>query len=170
MRFILATALLALTLITPAHARGYLGIDYFGGLVDDSMDEYNPGAVRLRSGAFYDRYLGLEGHYAIGVSEDEQGGTEFELDNLYGLYLLGQLPMADWFSVFARVGVAWTRGTFTSPTGSQDRFDESDFSFGAGASITLGERTDISADWMQYLDDDNVAQVQAINLGITFWY
>lgn len=147
----------------------YMGLDYQAmSVAPQAGDDFNPSAVRFRSGTMYDENFGYEAYLAIGTDSDTQGNTEFELDNYYGFALRGQFPINEHFAIYGLAGLGWTAYT-TTTTGiggsQQTRVSESDFVYGGGVAMRLGRQAMLSAEWMSQLDNDDF-QISGVNIGI----
>lgn len=67
-----------------------------------SADSADIDAVTVRAGADITRHFGVEAEASFGVGDD-QG---VDLDNAYGIFARGRLPLATDFAAFARIGWA----------------------------------------------------------------
>lgn len=122
------------------YPQAYLGADaMFWSLDPDRGSSRDDVGLRLRGGAQFNDYFGIEGHLGTGGSD---GGAE--LDYVAGAYAKGIIPIAPEVRLYGLAG--FTEVEF-------DRGDsESDFSYGAGAEMDVARNLSLSADYMRYLD------------------
>ncbi|TDX31073.1 outer membrane protein with beta-barrel domain [Modicisalibacter xianhensis] len=157
-------------LATSAHA--YHGIHQEKYAAADALFwEYDPeGApavydlgLRLRAGALFNDFLGLEGHLAVGGADDE-GRTKGDLDYLAGAYGKVMLPIDRSLHLYALLGVSMLDGNF-SP-GDDNAVD---LSGGFGAELGIAPNLAINADYMRYTDTSD-AVFDAISVGVVYHF
>lgn len=108
------------------------------------------GGITGRVGVNLSPNFAIEGEGSFGVKDD--GGTE--LDNEFGAFVVGKLPVSPQFDLFARVGAARIE---TSPGGSEDGL-----AYGAGAQWNLTAQDGIRGDWTRH--DYDAGDVDAYSL------
>jgi outer membrane immunogenic protein len=148
---------------------GYVG----GGLasVDYSIDgiptEAQLSAVFGRLGTEFNENFSGELRLGFGIGNDTVSafgvdGT-VELNNLFGAYIRGGIPVSD--SFFPYVVVGYTRGEMERDSAilGSDSPSESDISFGIGADLGVSESLTASIEYMNYLDKDG-ADVSGFSL------
>lgn len=118
---------------------GYTMIDGDGGA--------DLGAITARVGVNLSPNFAIEGEGSVGVKDDS--GTE--LDNEFGAFVVGKLPLGPQLDLFARVGAARIE---TSPGGSEDGL-----AYGAGAQWNLTAQDGIRGDWTRH--DYDVGEADA---------
>jgi len=147
---------------------------YFGGNI--SFLEYSEGgfeeasltAVVGRLGTTFNENFSGEIRLGFGVGDDSVDvfGTDVdvELDNMFGVYVRGGIPVTDSFFPYAIVG--YTRGEVTaSALGYSESNSESDVSFGLGADINLSQNAIINMEYMSYFDKDGT-EIDGFSVGI----
>ena len=156
--------------------RTYVGIQY--AQIDEEEFDLEPTAVVLRLGKMTDQGYGYEFRLGTGLSGDDR--TEFvpffgdvtvdlEVDSLIGVYLLAEADVGP-ASVYGIIG--FTRVDFTldveiGTLSDDDSDDESDLSFGFGATFGQSDKARFNLEYMQYLDKNDV-DASAISFGILF--
>lgn len=180
-----AAAVIALAPLQAAAAgagEAYLGLQYANLTYapDAAEEEWEPTALTLRGGTYLNDAFAFEARYGTGMSEDTQERTVFgnpvqtdiEIDSLLGFYALGHLPLGDGFRVYGAAGWTEVEATATASAGNvsvSDSGSESGFSWGLGGQLDLGERFALSIEYMQYLDEDDLA-VESLGLGVEFFF
>lgn len=133
--------------------RPYAGVDYQMGIHEQSGEEANPTAVRLRAGTQLSPYFAVEAHAAFGTSSDElspDGGVtvfDIELQALYAVFLRPQLPLGDVGSLYGLLGYSYADLESNTSSGYQKKG-----SFGVGADFKVYKNVRINADYVEYID------------------
>jgi len=129
-------------------------------------EELTLNAIYGRFGALFNENLSAEARIGFGVGDDTWGGEKYEIDNFYGAYVRGGIPVGEVFYPYAIVG--YTKGKISSsgPFGS-DSASESDFSFGVGADFKVTDALKINAEYLSYLDKDE-AELTGFSVGVSF--
>lgn len=152
------------------HGASYMGLDYQAlNVAPAAGADFEPSAVRFRSGHMYDENFGYEMHLAVGTDSDVQGSTDLEMDYYYGFALRGQLPLTANVAVYGLAGLGWTNYSVTrrSLTSTQTSlFAGSDFAYGGGVVIRLGSQAMLSAEWMSQLSNEDF-DFTSLNIGIS---
>ena len=142
-----------------ASAQVYAGVGYTGFMADAGGEDLAFGGFLGRAGFKFNPLVGVEGEFAIGANDDsiDIGGTDvdFGLENGFGVYGVGWLPIPLVGDVFGRVGYAdlsfeASGGGLTAEDGG------SGLAFGGGIqfSILIAK---LRAEYTRYeLDDDSV--------------
>ena len=153
-----ALALPALAQAQPLPAgSGYLSLSA-GMLTDSNGTGAEADVTALVTGLGYAVYDGIaiEGRLGFGVQDDElANGTTVELDNLYGVYLVGHLPLAEMISLHAQGGVARAERTVSS-NGLTRPTEAEGLSWAAGASFHLSPSLGIGVEYTQVLDESTM--------------
>ena len=103
----------------------------------------------------------FSGEVRAGFGLDDDG---VELDSLLGGYVRGGLALSDVFFPYAIVGL--TRADYSYDNGAfSDSDDEMGLSMGIGADFNINERLEINAEYMNYIDDDDV-ELDALGVGL----
>lgn len=95
----LVSAAAALSMMGAANAETYTAIGYTHVQDDDSV-----GGVTGRLGYRMENNFGIEGELTVGTNSEDVGGVKIELDQGYGLYGVGFLPLGENTDLFGRVG------------------------------------------------------------------
>jgi hypothetical protein len=140
----------------------YIGADY--ALID--ADIVDLGALAIKGGYQINEWAAVEGRLGTGIRDDGYLGVDVELDNFYGGYFLAGLPNDTMFYPYLIAGYT-KMDVKLSGYGMSEDVDDSDFSFGAGARIGLGEVVSGNLEFMRYLDTDG-EEIDAISLGLMF--
>ena len=145
--------------------------------LDDAPD-LEPSVLVFRVGKMFDENVGIEGRLGGGTSSDDtdfdligfDASLEVEVENFYGIYGVGRLPLGDSFAVYGLLGFTSMSidVSLDSPIieGSASE-DESGLSFGVGGSWSPSDRFAFSLEYMSYLDEDDFA-ASSVSLGVQF--
>lgn len=154
------SALLAAGVATSAQAQQinapqfYLGGDaMFWELDNKHASNRDSVGLRIRGGAQFNEYLGVEGHLGTGGSDGYA-----ELDYMAGVYGKGILPITNQFRFYGLAGV--TKVDF-------DADSDSDFSYGAGLEFDVTPQLAVGADYMRYLDESDY-NFDAASVGLRY--
>ena len=158
----------------PAHAAGYVALDGTSVTLGESFDpDLNPRGGRLRLGVRVSELFDVELQAGYTADDDVPSFSNFET-SWAGAYLKGYLPVGERSALFALGGVAGVRlaQTLADRPGEEALVDErGGFSFGAGLETSIGERLDLSADWMRYIGDEGAfEEVDAVSLGLKYYF
>ncbi|MFT3725748.1 MAG: porin family protein [Hyphomonadaceae bacterium] len=145
-----AASMLVAPAFMTAHAQS-TGVYVSGGYTQfDGDGGADLGGITGRVGVNLSPNFAIEGEGSFGVKDDS--GTE--LDNEFGAFVVGKLPVSPSFDLFARVGAARIE---TSPGGSEDGL-----AYGAGAQWNLTAQDGIRGDWTRH--DYDAGDVDAWSL------
>jgi OOP family OmpA-OmpF porin len=137
--------------------------------VDDTIDRYDSDdtAWKVFGGWRMNPYLGFELAYVnLGSPDDEilpDTDLTIETDG-FAPYVVGTLPIGDWFEVFAKAGYYWydIEAQISTPIGSLSEDDsDSTFTWSAGAGLNIFERVNIRLEYEQF-DFDTSDDAQAL--------
>ena len=143
---IAAAATAAAFTAAPAFAQTWDNVDVYGSLGYAHYDEdVTLGAVQGRLGLRFGSYFGVEGEGAFGVSDDDIGGVDAELNRQLAIYGVGYIPINENFDIIGRVGV----GNTEFEVGGVD-FDDDSVNYGVGAQWRWDEKNGIRGDWTRY--------------------
>lgn len=140
---------------------------YAGGnfAVLDSHDlSFN--AIYGRFGALFNENLSAEARIGFGVGDDTVDGFKYELDNVYGVYVRGGIPVGEIFYPYAILGYSKAKAT-ESGYGYSGSDSESDLSFGVGADFKVTDTLKINAEYLSYLDKDET-ELTGFSVGVSF--
>ncbi len=130
--------------------------------VDDTIDRYDSDDTAWKAfvGWRMNPYLAFEAAYVnLGSPDDEvfpDTNVTVETDG-FAPYVVGTLPIGDWFEVFAKAGYYWysTDVRVSSPFGSvSDDDSDSTFTWSAGLGVNIFERVNIRLEYEQFDFDD----------------
>lgn len=125
-----------------------------------------------RFGAHIDQYTSLEWRLGTGVMDDSltsanQSETDIDLDLMYGVYLRGGIPLAQFYPY---VGVGYTKMEFDISSIDGSRRDRaSDISFAVGLDYVFTPSLRATAEYQQYINDAPL-RVYGVSLGLSFSY
>lgn len=137
--------------------------------VDDTIDRYDSDdtAWKAFGGWRLNPYLAFELAYVNLGSPDDEIFTDttltIETDG-FAPYVVGTLPIGDWFEVFAKAGYYWydIEAEISTPIGSLSEDDsDSTFTWSAGAGLNIFERVNIRLEYEQF-DFDTADDAQAL--------
>lgn len=150
----------------------YGGLEYgqydlsFGGLSAE------PEGIRARVGYRWSEHFAVEAFYGLGAKEDERkvNGVDVDVDlnDTYGIYLRGILPMGEKANVYGIVGYSSIEvDNFIGPTasGSKDSVSDSDYGYGVAADYNVFKQVFLSLEYMRMLDGDKI-EADVLNAGI----
>jgi OOP family OmpA-OmpF porin len=154
-----ATGLGAAALLAPAaSAQVYAGAGATIFTADVDGEDVSLGAILGRAGFKTNPFFGVEGEFAIGIQDDEFDvlGQEVSvgLENEYGVFAVGWLPIPLIGDLFGRVGYADltieadVNGT---TVGSEDG---SGLAYGAGFQFSQFPFTQLRVEYTRYEPDD----------------
>jgi len=97
---------------------------------------------------------------------DVQGiPVDLELDNLFGVYVKGGMPLAQNLYPYAVLG--YTRAKLTATAyGNSFSDSETDISFGFGLDLKTASEVTFSAEYMNYFDKDEV-EISGFSLSVS---
>lgn len=151
-----ATSLCALPSLASAQdvpESGFYGNVFVGSAnVDDGTDEVNLIVAGARVGYEFNRYIAVEGEGALGVDGDTITGppdVDVDLEHAFAGYVVGQLPINDRVSLFARVGYGTQEISASLGGVSVDLGDES-VNFGGGARVFFTPRDGVQLDYTHH--------------------
>jgi outer membrane immunogenic protein len=153
------TGLGAAALLAPAaSAQIYGGAGYQLFTADVEGEDATVGGVMGRLGYKANPFFGVEGEVAIGIQEDSFDvlGTEVDvsLENSYGVFAVGWLPIPLVGDLFARIGYA-DLSVEASATGLGSVSDSgSGMAYGAGAQVSPFPFTKLRLEYTRYEPDD----------------
>jgi len=173
-RYLLSLALLSLLISNGVLAaqsdKSYIGAQY--SLVtysETGIPDYDMTALILRGGYNINEYFSVEGRYGFGIADDTHRlsslDISLEVDNMYGIYALGRIPLSNNFDLYGVAGYTEVNFAASIP-GYSVNFDESDFSVGAGAEFYL-DSVSFSLEYMSYISKNDF-DLNAIGVGINY--
>jgi outer membrane immunogenic protein len=145
-------------LATPAAAQTWQDGRVYGGLgyTQYDFDDAEVGGVTGRVGYKFHPNFAVEGEGTIGTSDDENA----ELDNAWGAYGVGILPLGSNFDLLGRVGYQTVEVDGTGPVAD---VEADGLAYGVGANWRVTDRFGVRGDYTR-LDGDDDAEGDAISL------
>ncbi|MBI1338857.1 outer membrane beta-barrel protein [bacterium] len=134
------------------------GVYAGGGYSHFDGDNAVVGGLTGRLGVDFGRYWGLEGEVSFGINDDDVSiGTTtgtVELDNAFGVFGVGKLPVSDRFDLFGRVGWAQAevKGSVAGLTASAD---DNGLAYGVGGNFWLTPVDGLRGEVTRFDFDDN---------------
>lgn len=153
-----------------AQADVYLSIDTLAMSLDTRDGEtLAQDGLRFRAGAVLTEQLDIEGQ--VGFARKSGGVYDRTETSSYGLYLKAFVPVAYHSSVYVLGGMSYQ--TYGQKVGDLELTDKHLLpSWGAGVETALTESISLSADYMQWLrnDESMLGQVSSVSVGIKIFF
>jgi len=173
----LATAIAAASfaLVSSSAFANSAGTGYVGGLLSHySYDEsgvsetLNPTGITVRGGYFLVDNFALEARLGTGLSDDSVNGlpVDLELDQLFGVYAVGHLPVNNAFSFYGILGFSYAEATVSAP-GVSVTADDDGFSFGAGVQVNFTPQVSGQLEYVSYLNKSDY-DLNAASIGLSY--
>jgi OmpA-OmpF porin, OOP family len=126
--------------------------------IDATLDRYDSDdtAWKVFAGWRVSPHLAFEGAYVnLGSPDDEIiPGTDLTIEtDGFAPYIVGTIPIGDWFELFAKAGYYWydTELQISTAVGSvSDDESDSTFTWSAGAGVNVFERVNIRLEYEQF--------------------
>ncbi len=122
----------------------------------------------------FNDYLAIEGGYHNFGEFDQSFDIEGEIVDVslkadgFTLGVVGNLPLGDRWSLFARSGAFFWDGDADINNVSAAKPEDANFYFGAGVQLAMGEKLSLTADGSRYDLDGSASNVISIGLNYTF--
>ena len=122
----------------------------------------------------FNDYLAIEGGYHNFGEFDQSFDIEGEIVDVslkadgFTLGVVGNLPLGDRWSLFARSGAFFWDGDADINNVSAAKPEDTNFYFGAGVQLAIGEKLSLTADGSRYDLDGSASNVISIGLNYTF--
>jgi outer membrane immunogenic protein len=153
---------------------GYVGAQYAMFTYSESgIPDYDLTGLIVRGGYFFNKNFSLEGRLGFGIGDDTQNVFGFdatlELDNMYGIYGVGHLPVSQRVDLYGVIGYSNGEATVTVtgfPGSVSD--DESDLSLGIGADFLVTDKVSLNIEYMSYITKSEF-DLDALSLGVNFY-
>ena len=173
----LPLSLILAGMATPALA-AEPGDTYLGGgfgmvtYEEQGLPEAEPSALVGRLGYHITSNIAIEGRLGFGISDDDINfagvPVAVEVDQLVGAYAVGYLPLAEAFSLYGLAGFSYGEGSASAAGYSLDD-DDTDFSYGVGATFDVTQNVAGYIEWAQYFDESSY-EVTGITLGASYHF
>lgn len=166
-KFAISVAALAAAMATPALAdTGDTG--FYGGLGYTQYDaeDVDVGGATVRGGYKFTPHFGVEGEASFGIEGDTADvlGTpvDVDLDDQFGVYGIGFLPVGQNLELFARAGYA-TIDAEGSVGGFTAGADEDGLGAGVGAQWWLTDNFALRGEYTRLASDDDGINAYALS-------
>lgn len=171
-------SILAASIVSASVTATAAELDFYagGGVAVLDADALSYNAVYGRFGAFFNENISAEARLGLGIGDDTAGGIKSELDNYYGVYVRGGLPVTEVFYPYAILGFTKGKVSFSYPSeeylggtipGGSGSNSESDLSYGIGADFKITETLKINAEYISYFDKD-AAELAGFSVGVAY--
>ena len=165
--------------VVAANGKMYVGGDYTFAMADFGPVDFDLGALGVNVGSYLNDYFSIEGRLGFGVTDDDisdfTGSLELEIDSYAGAYIRGEIPVNN-FSPYLILGFTYVDigfdaniPSFPSLSGSGSE-DDSDFSYGVGASFKTGERFRVNAEYMYWMEFEDEVDVDGFTFGVKYFF
>ena len=166
-------SLLCLFAAAGAHAQEGL---YGGAFVsrvtyaEDGLDDANPTAIGVKIGASISKNFAVEARLGTGLSDDSVSvlgvPVSIKVDNFYGVYGRGILPLSDQASIYGLLG--YTHGKLKGDfTGGSVSISDSDVSYGIGGDFAVTPTVSLNVEWARLFKGDDF-KVDGLTFGVSF--
>jgi len=142
--FVIAWGLSASTVSADTHVAASYGN------IDTGITEHQ--GVILSVGSQFNSFIGVEGYALVSSTDDNYGWANVELDSLYGINLIGYLPITDSLSPYITFGHSKASAT-VSYSGYSESVSESGTSIGIGIKYQIVEAFSVNAQYTEYQED-----------------
>lgn len=168
---LLTLAAVVLISVSLQAQEGYLGanLGFFNYSESGIDDEAVLQTLNGRLGLSFNRNFSGEIRVGFGTGDDSvrvlNTDVNVELDNMYGAYARGSVPISEVISPYAVLG--YTRGKVTASASGfgSTSLSESDVSFGIGVDINIAGDFVLNFEYMNYLDKDG-AEISGVSGGV----
>jgi len=149
--YLLAAAVFA-AFASPAAAQGWsAGVGY----TQYDAEGADVGGITGRLGYDFTPNWGVEGEASFGVGDDDGA----ELDNAFGLYGIGKLPLSEQVSLHARVGYQTVEG---------NGGDDDGVGYGVGAQWNVNERFGVRGDYTRLTGEEDDVDTFGVSAVVKF--
>jgi opacity protein-like surface antigen len=177
----LSPIIAAVALLTAANAQAdfYKSKPYVGGnLAGNTLsitgvpDDLSLLTGYARFGAQFDDYFALEWRIGAGLQDDDaevmNAKTDINLDLFYGAYVLGGIPITEYFYPYALIGYTKAELELNSADFASE-YKEGDISFGVGVNFDVSNQFAINLEYLQYIEENGV-ELSGPTLGFLFYF
>jgi opacity protein-like surface antigen len=172
-----ALKILAVALIVPVAPAAQAIDGVYGGVSyveaeykEDGVPTANPSLVSFRVGSSLNKNLAVEGRFGVSLGDDQVRvlgvDVDVKVDNFYGLYAKGILPLGNAFSLYGLVGFTQAKVT-ASALGNSASTSDSDLSYGFGADFELSRTMSVNLEWAKLVEGD-AYKLNGISVGMNF--
>jgi outer membrane immunogenic protein len=153
MNKILMAAIAATTLLSTA-GQAQEASKVYGNVGYSSLDTsiVNLGVFGGRLGYEFTPNFAVEAEAGFGVTNKKIAGAEVKVDNTFGAFLVGKLPLAENFELLGRVGYSHVKVS-ASAFGSSASADDGSAAYGIGAQYLFDGKNGLRGDYTRYEKD-----------------
>lgn len=168
MKYKFAAIAMGFALATSAHAEGlYAGASYAQAKVDMSgFGDVKPSVLFAKIGTEINKNFAIEGRIGTGVSDDTVSvmgaPVKVEVDQYYGIYAKGILPVGDSVSIYGLIGETHAKIT-ASALGTSVSDSQNSGSYGVGLDFAVAKDVSLNLEWARLFKDTD-----ALSVGVTF--
>lgn len=173
----LATAIVAASFafVSSSAFANSAGTGYVGGLFSHYTyeesgvsEKLNPTGITVRGGYFFTDNFAVETRLGTGLSDDSVSGlpVDLELDQLFGVYAVGHLPVNNAFSFYGLLGFSYAEATVSAP-GFSVSADDDGFSYGVGVQVNFTPQVSGQLEYVSYLDKSDY-DLNAASIGLSY--
>ena len=155
--------------------KSYAGAQYsFITYTENDIPDFNPTALVFRGGYKLNKNFAIEARFGFGLGSDSQTisgiNLDLEIDNLYGAYAVGYLPVSEKLDVYGIFGVTKGKLTATASLGSLSASvtgDDSDISYGVGVDFNVTPKIAINLEYISYFSKSDF-DASALSIGANY--
>lgn len=137
---------------------------------ENGFDKANPTAIGAKFGTFINKNLAVEARLGVGLSDDSIRAlgvpVDVKVENFYGVYGKGILPLSDQASVYGLLGYTQGKLKAQSPFSSGTSSD-SDVSYGVGGDFAVTPTVSLNAEFARLFKGGNF-KVDGLTFGVSF--
>ena len=150
----------------------YAGVAYEPFTISTDVGDADVATVSAKGGVALNKFLAAEVRYGTSVADDSRTILGFEqkveLDNYYGAFAKGVIPLHPMFSLYGLAGYSHVKVASSGVAGSGSDSDDG-FSYGAGASFHVNPNIAINAEWLSLIDKDDY-DIKGYGVGVSFLF
>lgn len=140
-----------------------------------SASDADPTAIRLRAGVELNENFAIEGILGLGLQDDNVGGNrawKLELDSLYGMNLVGSIPLDPMFSLYGKVGFAKVQYEDSITNGTSSTYDDTGITAAFGGKMQFNQTGSLILEYGILPDAENGNGIEAksamLSVGVQF--
>jgi outer membrane immunogenic protein len=109
----------------------------------------NLGVVGVRLGYEFTPNFAIEGEAGFGITSKELDIIDVKVDNTFGGFLVGKLPVADKFELIGRIGYSHVKVSASGLGGSAST-DDGSAAYGVGMQFLFDDKNGVRGDFTRY--------------------
>lgn len=149
----------------------YSRVDVDRNLYNIVSEDATPSALNFAYGVKFNDFVAVEGNLGLGWKDDKISNTtsDFDLDKMYGVSVIGYAPFNEYFRLFAKVG--YSKLQFEDSEGQDANADG--VAYGGGIEVTFTDRLGAMIEYVEYPDGDYKGadykiEAESISLGLLY--